>query len=332
MRAVLELAGIHDVLSKSLGLAEPDQPRQGHDRRAREPAPPRGRRRAARADGRPRCSAPPRHARRRTRPWHPMRASPRLLLPRPPDGREADRSPRQVPERREPRPARRAGAPRARQDRQDHRAPGRADRARAGQDGRPPGKVEDGRKPCHKRSACTTSSPPRARATAASASAAARARASARPRAAARRAAARARATKSRAGFEGGQNPIQMRMRKLRGPHMKKSMPFEKFRTATQPVNLSDLEARFDAGAEVTPESLAAAGLATRRDVPVKILGRGRDLEGADRSRARRLRHRAREDRGRRRHLHTRTSNDGHHANSAASRLRLKRMAWRRRR
>ncbi|HYI99729.1 MAG TPA: 50S ribosomal protein L15 [Thermoleophilaceae bacterium] len=80
---------------------------------------------------------------------------------------------------------------------------------------------------------------------------------------------------KDRAGFEGGQNPIQVRMRKLRGPHMKKSMPFEKFRTRTQPVNLSDLDARFDKGAEVTPDSLRAAGLATRRNVPVKVLGEG---------------------------------------------------------
>jgi large subunit ribosomal protein L15 len=74
---------------------------------------------------------------------------------------------------------------------------------------------------------------------------------------------------------EGGQMPIHMRMRKLRGPHMKKSMPFENFRTHTQPVNLGDLEARFDDGAEVTPESLAAKGLATRKGVPVKILGQG---------------------------------------------------------
>jgi large subunit ribosomal protein L15 len=80
---------------------------------------------------------------------------------------------------------------------------------------------------------------------------------------------------KDRARFEGGQNPIHMRMRKLRGPNKKMSMPFEPFRTHTQPVNLADLEARFDAGAEVTPEALKAAGLATRRDVPVKILGRG---------------------------------------------------------
>jgi large subunit ribosomal protein L15 len=81
--------------------------------------------------------------------------------------------------------------------------------------------------------------------------------------------------SKRRVRFEGGQTPIHMRMRKLRGPHMKKSMPFEKFRTRTQPVNLSDLDERFDAGAEVTPESLRNLRLATRRDVPVKILGRG---------------------------------------------------------
>ena len=80
---------------------------------------------------------------------------------------------------------------------------------------------------------------------------------------------------KSRPNFEGGQMPIHMRMRKLKGPHMTKSMPFEKFQTHTQPVNLDDLEARFDKGAEVTPASLSAAGLATRRDVRVKILGRG---------------------------------------------------------
>jgi large subunit ribosomal protein L15 len=74
---------------------------------------------------------------------------------------------------------------------------------------------------------------------------------------------------------EGGQMPIHMRMRKLRGPHMKKSMPFEKFRTHTQPVNLRDLEARFDDGAEVTPNALVKRGLATRKGVPVKILGQG---------------------------------------------------------
>jgi large subunit ribosomal protein L15 len=79
---------------------------------------------------------------------------------------------------------------------------------------------------------------------------------------------------KSRARFEGGQNPIHMRMRKLRGPNKKMSMPFEPFRTHSQPVNLADLESRFDTGAEVTPETLRSAGLAKRRH-PIKILGRG---------------------------------------------------------
>jgi large subunit ribosomal protein L15 len=85
---------------------------------------------------------------------------------------------------------------------------------------------------------------------------------------------------KKRVNFEGGQNPIHMRMRKLRGPTKKTSMPFENFRTKTQPVNLRDLEARFDQGAEVTPDSLREHGLATRKDIPVKVLGQG-DLSKA---------------------------------------------------
>jgi large subunit ribosomal protein L15 len=80
---------------------------------------------------------------------------------------------------------------------------------------------------------------------------------------------------KRKVGFEGGQNPIHMRMRKLRGPHKKQSMPFENFRTHTQPVNLGDLEARFDKGAEVTLDTLREKGLATRKGVPVKVLAKG---------------------------------------------------------
>src|SRR3981081_4727734 len=67
---------------------------------------------------------------------------------------------------------------------------------------------------------------------------------------------------KRRARFEGGQNPIHMRMRKRRGPHMKKSMPFEPFRTRPQPENLIDLETRFESGAAVTLEELRAKRLA----------------------------------------------------------------------
>ena len=81
--------------------------------------------------------------------------------------------------------------------------------------------------------------------------------------------------SKTRSNFEGGQMPIHMRMRKLRGPHMKKSMPFEPFRTHTQAVNLQDLERRFEAGDEVTLEALKAKGLGNRKDVKVKVLAKG---------------------------------------------------------
>ncbi|MBF6620371.1 MAG: 50S ribosomal protein L15 [Patulibacter sp.] len=80
---------------------------------------------------------------------------------------------------------------------------------------------------------------------------------------------------KDRARFEGGQTPLQARMRKLRGPNKKTSMPFERFRTETQPVNLDDLAERFESGAEVTLEAMKAKGLGTRNGVPVKVLGRG---------------------------------------------------------
>jgi large subunit ribosomal protein L15 len=81
--------------------------------------------------------------------------------------------------------------------------------------------------------------------------------------------------SKRRAAFEGGQMPIHMRMRKLRGPNMKQSMPFEPFRTHTQAVNVHSLQSRFDSGAEITLEALVAAGLARRSEVPVKVLAKG---------------------------------------------------------
>src|SRR6478735_1272350 len=80
---------------------------------------------------------------------------------------------------------------------------------------------------------------------------------------------------KDRARFEGGQMPIHMRMRKLRGPHMKKSMPFEMFRTHTQPVNVLSLEERFEKGDEVTIEAMVAKGLGTRKDIRIKVLAKG---------------------------------------------------------
>src|SRR6266516_1213126 len=79
---------------------------------------------------------------------------------------------------------------------------------------------------------------------------------------------------KMRAGFEGGQMPLPMRVAKQRGSTSADAMPIGPFRTYTQPVNVSALE-RFDAGTEVTPELLKQAGLirSTRKDV--KILGKG---------------------------------------------------------
>src|ERR687886_1089252 len=71
---------------------------------------------------------------------------------------------------------------------------------------------------------------------------------------------------KDRPRFEGGQMPIHMRMRKLRGPTKKMSMPFEPFRTHTQPVNLADLEDRFEAGTDVTLDALREKGLAKRKN------------------------------------------------------------------
>ena len=77
-----------------------------------------------------------------------------------------------------------------------------------------------------------------------------------------------------RAGFEGGQMPLYMRLGKLRGPNHRKSMPMGPFRTHTTPVNVRDLE-RFDAGVEVTPDLLKAAGVVRTLRHPVKILGGG---------------------------------------------------------
>jgi len=85
----------------------------------------------------------------------------------------------------------------------------------------------------------------------------------------------RAGSHKMPAGFEGGQMPIDMRLPKLRGNTSADAMPIGPFRTYTQPVNLRDLEARFEAGAEVTPEALVAAGLLKNTKTDIKILASG---------------------------------------------------------
>src|SRR5215813_14931535 len=60
---------------------------------------------------------------------------------------------------------------------------------------------------------------------------------------------------KMRAGFEGGQMPIYMRLGKQRGNTSKDAMPVGPFRTFTYAINVHQLE-RFDDGADVTLELL----------------------------------------------------------------------------
>jgi len=81
--------------------------------------------------------------------------------------------------------------------------------------------------------------------------------------------------SKMRAGFEGGQMPLHMRLGKLRGPYSKDAMPVGPHRTSTQAVNLRDLEARFDAGADVTLDALRQAGLIKNSKIDVKVLASG---------------------------------------------------------
>lgn len=78
----------------------------------------------------------------------------------------------------------------------------------------------------------------------------------------------RGRHARKRQYFEGGQLPLVRRL------------PFKRgftnlFRIEYQEVNLDMLVKRFEAGAVVTPQSLADAGLIRDADKPVAILGRG---------------------------------------------------------
>jgi large subunit ribosomal protein L15 len=78
-----------------------------------------------------------------------------------------------------------------------------------------------------------------------------------------------------RAGFEGGQMPIYMRLPKQRGSTSKDAMPIGPHRTATVPVNLRDLERVFDDGAEATLEAMVEKGLIKNTRTDVKVLGQG---------------------------------------------------------
>jgi large subunit ribosomal protein L15 len=85
---------------------------------------------------------------------------------------------------------------------------------------------------------------------------------------------ARSGSHKMRAGFEGGQMPVYMRLGKQRGSTSKDAMPIGPFRTSTVPINVAALD-RFDDGAEVTPEALVEKGLLKNTKTDVKLLGNG---------------------------------------------------------
>jgi large subunit ribosomal protein L15 len=78
-----------------------------------------------------------------------------------------------------------------------------------------------------------------------------------------------------RTGYEGGQMPLQRRVPKVQTQPNRTKPPREEWAV----VNVERLGERFDAGATVSVEAMAEAGLVRRRR-PVKVLGRG-DLDRA---------------------------------------------------
>ena len=71
-----------------------------------------------------------------------------------------------------------------------------------------------------------------------------------------------------RPGFEGGQMPLHRRL-------PKRGFNNTRFQDKIAVVNVSDLEARFEAGATINMESLKAARLVKGTYVTVKVLGNG---------------------------------------------------------
>jgi large subunit ribosomal protein L15 len=80
---------------------------------------------------------------------------------------------------------------------------------------------------------------------------------------------------KMRAGFEGGQMPLHMRVGKQRGATSKDAMPIGPFRTLTVPVNVSELERVFVDGDTVNVEALVEKRLIKNTRADVKVLGNG---------------------------------------------------------
>ena len=73
---------------------------------------------------------------------------------------------------------------------------------------------------------------------------------------------------KQKLGFEGGQMPLVRRL-------PKRGFNNARFNAKALGVNLSDLEKKFEAGAEITVESLAKAGFSDNKRPKIKILATG---------------------------------------------------------
>jgi large subunit ribosomal protein L15 len=73
---------------------------------------------------------------------------------------------------------------------------------------------------------------------------------------------------KQKLGFEGGQMPLVRRL-------PKRGFNNAAFNDGTLAVNVSDLERKFEAGAEVTVETLKKAGFSDNKLPKVKVLGTG---------------------------------------------------------
>lgn len=77
-----------------------------------------------------------------------------------------------------------------------------------------------------------------------------------------------------RPGFEGGQTPLYRRLRKRRGLS-KASRNLGIFRRSYAEINVGTLDARFDAGAEVTPDGLRERRLIRKLEDGLRVLGDG---------------------------------------------------------
>ena len=73
---------------------------------------------------------------------------------------------------------------------------------------------------------------------------------------------------KQKLGFEGGQMPLVRRL-------PKRGFNNARFNAKALGVNLSDLEKKFEAGAEITIETLAKAGFSDNKKPKIKILAKG---------------------------------------------------------